>query len=228
MIIDPDLPEISMIRHPRAKRLKLSVSQQGIRLTIPPDTSSRQIHAFIDQGREWLKQTWTKYAQPANNLQIDALPNRLSLTYSSLPLEIIEQEMHALFHLQQQQLQLNKQHAAYALTRFVIAQAKIILPQQLLQHAARHGLNVHQVRIATPATRWGSCSHDHNIMLHAGLLLMPEHYADYILLHELTHTLHMNHQKPFWEALEQFYPNAKAAQKQIKKFRLPHWWQVKP
>jgi predicted metal-dependent hydrolase len=33
-------------------------------------------------------------------------------------------------------------------------------------------------------------------------MLLPPHLMDYVLLHELTHTIEMNHGPKFWEILD--------------------------
>lgn len=223
-------PEIQIVRHARAKRLKLTVSAKGIRLTIPPFTSQHHVDGFVQQNQNWLKQMWAKHRQLLEHKrEVVILPDQLQLCYLKSPIIIRYQSMCKIlqFDAEQQQLWINQSCAEYALTQFVVQQAKLFLPPQLLGYASQNDLQVNQIRIATPTTRWGSCSHAQDIMLHAGLLLMPQQYADYVLYHELAHTQHMHHQARFWQLLEQLYPNAKQIQRQVKQFHLPHWWQVK-
>ncbi|GAA5007584.1 SprT family zinc-dependent metalloprotease [Acinetobacter puyangensis] len=229
MIIDADLPEIAVVKHARAKRLKLAVSPKGIRLTIPPLTTQRQIHFFVAQSKDWLKQTWAKYQLQAVSVQQTALPDQIHLCYLDQVIDVSYQPISKAYQYQakSQQLIVNEACAEQALTQFIIRQAEQILPGQLLNYAEQHRLTVNKVRIARPTTRWGSCSHDQCIMLHAGLLLMSKQDADYVLLHELAHTKHMHHQADFWFFLEHLYPHAKAGQKRVKAFRLPAWWQSK-
>ena len=224
-----NLPEIQRVQHARAKRLKLAVSSKGIRLTIPPFATQQQIDMFMQQSQAWLEKTWVKQHQQSQPQVKPDLPEQLQFCFTSQPITIHYQPMSDLlqFDAKTAQLQVNQSYAEYALTQFVIWQAKQVLPRQLRTYAQRYDLTVNNIRIATPNTRWGSCSHTQDIMLHAGLLLMPQSYADYVFYHELAHTRHMHHQATFWQLLEQFYPTAKQIQTWVKKFHLPEWWQVK-
>ncbi|KAA8734403.1 M48 family metallopeptidase [Acinetobacter qingfengensis] len=231
MIIDPELPAIKVAVHPRAKQLKLAVSTKGIRLTVPPFASRRQVMVFLENTKVWLKQTWLKQKTVQSDaVQPQSLPSQLHLNFGLKPVHIDYIDLDDSYFLEQpssNRLYIHQDKAGLALTHYVIQQAKKILPQQLRQYAQRHHLAVRQIRIATPTTRWGSCSHDQNIMLHAGLMLMPRDYADYVMLHELAHIREMNHQAGFWRLLEHMYPAAKSKQREVKTFKLPVWWQSK-
>jgi predicted metal-dependent hydrolase len=82
-------------------------------------------------------------------------------------------------------------------------QAKASLPGELAQLARKHGFIYRSVQIRKSKTRWGSCSSKKTISLSLYLMLLPEHLREYVLLHELCHTTHMNHSASFWALLDQ-------------------------
>jgi predicted metal-dependent hydrolase len=51
------------------------------------------------------------------------------------------------------------------------------------------------------------------------LINLPEHLIDYVILHELVHTVHKNHMKEFWEKLESVYPGSAGFSKEIKQYQ---------
>jgi predicted metal-dependent hydrolase len=226
----PHLPEIHMVRHARAKRLKLAVSAQGVRLTVPPYATKRQVHDFLVQSQGWLEQTWQKQqlfiSQKAEQSTQIELPTTLDLNFFPKTIRVEYQSMSRAFKWSENDalLFINADHAEKALTQFIFQFAKKILPEPLNYFAKVHQRKVNAVRISKAKTRWGSCSSDQRIMLHAGLLLMPLESAEYVILHELAHTVHMHHQASFWQQLEQWCPEAKLKQKNLKQYRLPHWW----
>lgn len=224
------LPEIYMVRHARAKRLKLAVSAQGIRLTVPPYATKRQVQDFLVQSQSWLEQTWQKQqlliSQKAEQSAQIELPRSLDVNFFPKTIRVDYQDMTRMFKWAENEslLIINAAHAEQALTQFIFQFAKQILPEPLNYFAKMHQRKVSALRISKAKTRWGSCSSDQRIMLHAGLLLMPLEGAEYVILHELAHTIHMHHQASFWQQLELWCPQAKAKQKRLKQYRLPHWW----
>ena len=49
---------------------------------------------------------------------------------------------------------------------------------------------------------------------------LPDHLIDYVLLHELVHTIHKNHSKKFWKHLEKLEPDAKSFDRELKDYRI--------
>ena len=80
--------------------------------------------------------------------------------------------------------------------------AKSVLPARLKSLAKKHKFSYSAVKISKSRTRWGSCSSQKTINLSFYLMLLPEHLADYVLLHELCHTVHMDHGVEFWKLLD--------------------------
>lgn len=95
------------------------------------------------------------------------------------------------------------------------------LKQRLSTLARQHGFEYERVRIMNAKTRWGSCSSRGTVSLNIALMKVPEPLRDYVILHELMHTRHMNHSKEFWNELAKYYPKYKEARKQMKKYS-PH------
>ncbi len=80
--------------------------------------------------------------------------------------------------------------------------AKEHLPQRLKMLAAKYGFSFGTVSLRDSRTRWGSCSSGGNISLSIYLQLLPTHLADYVILHELCHTVEMNHSASFWALMD--------------------------
>ena len=94
------------------------------------------------------------------------------------------------------------------------------LPAQLARLASLHGFVYSEVKIRKSRTRWGSCSSKKTISLSLYLMILPEHLIEYVLLHELCHTVQMNHSAAFWNLLNKYTDNkAKELRKELRGYR---------
>ena len=95
-----------------------------------------------------------------------------------------------------------------------------ILPKRLDELAKKYGFKYGRGFIKNQKTLWGSCSYRNNINLNLNLVALNDEFIDYVLLHELTHTVHKNHQKAFYDLLKKNMPNALDVQKRLKKIKI--------
>lgn len=89
---------------------------------------------------------------------------------------------------------------------WVRKQAEIHLVKLLDEVSQETQLGYQQVIIRNQQSRWGSCSSNKTISLNVRLLFLPLHLVRYILIHELCHTVHMNHSRRFWALVSAFDP----------------------
>lgn len=100
-------------------------------------------------------------------------------------------------------------------------EAKRVLPEKTDALAKRFGLKYEQVKINSSRARWGSCSARKSINLSLYLLFLPQAYMEYVILHELAHTVEMNHSPRFWKLLSDMCgEDAKKISRALKKLPL--------
>lgn len=75
--------------------------------------------------------------------------------------------------------------------------AKIILPPKVEHFARLFGFSYGRVTIRAARTKWGCCTNRNNISLSLFLMTLPEHLQDYVIIHELCHTVHHDHSARF-------------------------------
>ena len=99
-------------------------------------------------------------------------------------------------------------------------EAKQFLPQRVDYFARQFRFSYNKVVIKKAGTRWGSCSYCNNINLNLHLMRLPAHLRDYVILHELAHTVEKNHGPNFWALLDQISGDAYGLDKEMKNYRI--------
>jgi predicted metal-dependent hydrolase len=66
------------------------------------------------------------------------------------------------------------------------------------------------LKIRKMKTRWGVCNkRDDSITLNSNLMKYDVSALEYVVVHELSHFVHFDHSKQFWETVKKYYPNYK-------------------
>lgn len=102
--------------------------------------------------------------------------------------------------------------------RALKSEADELLPGRLNELARAHNYQFSEVSIKKLTSRWGSCSAHGKITLSYFLMQLPWPLIDYVILHELAHTRHLNHSAYFWDEVSSTCKDYKTVRKEIKKY----------
>ncbi len=95
-----------------------------------------------------------------------------------------------------------------------------LIEECISTHSERFQFEVKSIKLRNYKAQWGSCSTSGSLGFHYKLSLLPKELADYIIVHELCHSVHFNHSKTFWKAVEFFCPQHKSHRKALKQYLL--------
>lgn len=99
--------------------------------------------------------------------------------------------------------------------------AKADLPERIERLSQTTGLRYTKVSIRASRTKWGSCSGRNHISLSLFLMKLPEHLRDYVIIHELCHTVHHNHSPRFHALVDQHVGGReKVLNRELKSFTI--------
>lgn len=74
-----------------------------------------------------------------------------------------------------------------------------------------------KLKIRKMTTRWGVNNRkDNSITLNIELIKMDIKYLDYVIIHELSHFVHFDHSKAFWDLVSKYCPNCKQIRKEMR------------
>jgi len=79
------------------------------------------------------------------------------------------------------------------------------------------GVHYRKILITDTRSRWGSCNYKNVIRLNWRLIMMPLAIIDYVVVHELAHTVHKNHSPQFWDFVRKAMPDYQERQHKLQK-----------
>lgn len=212
----PDGRDIELLRviDPRARRLRLLVSERGPRLTIPPAASASEAQRFLDQHLHWLADQLAQdpHAQVPATPLVPGQPGHASLRGERLD---VEWRQARLLRVTQDTGRLvidtppmlRPGAIGRALREFYLTQARADVGRWLPRYLPDLPRPPREWKIRPLASLWGSLSAAGVMSLDLALVLAPPAAFQYVLVHELCHLIQPNHSPAFWHEVERRFPD---------------------
>jgi predicted metal-dependent hydrolase len=231
-----NLPPFTVRESPKATRVILKVSvRHGLEVVIPPGFSRKKLPQIIRQKRDWLERAFQKI-QPLR-LALDQprdLPTAFhcpainqGFTVEYVPADLVSLE---LIHLHHSHLSISGQTSDLQgcqelLKRWLQHQGRVHLIPWLQKVSSEIALSYRKVQIRGQKSRWGSCSSQGTISLNYNLLFLRPELVRSLIIHELCHTVHLNHSPSFYQLWAEFTPDYQKLRAEMKQARnqVP-WW----
>jgi predicted metal-dependent hydrolase len=220
----PEVGEVVLAKRKNAKNIRLSISAAGkVRASMPHWVPYAAGISFVKSRADWIIQNKESHKKSLlENSGRIGKSHRLNYVYDPTVKKTrtrINGQMLNIFSEQPFTSPVVQKSAGQIAERALKLEASKLLPQRLAKLASERGYKFRRVVIKKMVSRWGSCSSHSVIALNYFLMQLPWEMIDYVLIHELVHTKHLNHSPAFWDEFEKAYPGAKQARHQIKQFR---------
>ena len=228
----PDIGPVLLQRSQKAKRISIKLQPlKGIRVVVPQRASFEEAQRFLESKLDWVKLHLPKIEKQETNLTVFQ-PGKIYTTFAhqlcllphnqaTLQARIVKGEIRIFYPVYRNLADADIQKfIRKAMEETYRLEAKKYLPARVAYFAQQFGFNYQKVVVKKASTRWGSCSYQNNINLNLHLMRLPAHLRDYVILHELAHTIEKNHGPRFWALLDKISGNAYGLDKEMKKYRI--------
>lgn len=227
-------PPYTIRKHPRAKNIKLVVSvEKGVELVVPKRFNQKDVIALFEENKTWLQKQLLKIQEESKHVQRDTLPDEILFKAIQQHWRIeyipVDKKLKIISRPHQELVLIgdigNYKICRTALIKWMKNQARLHLAEQLRLCSQEIKLPFKNVVIRDQASRWGSCSSTKMINLNYKLLFLPYELMRHVMIHELCHTVHLDHSENFWNTVERFDPNWKAHRRELKNgsSHIPGW-----
>lgn len=220
-------------RSGRAKRIKLSfVESKGLELVLPQRASLREGEAFVRSQHAWIAALAQRHGLDLRRPPaVPAVPRRIELRACGESYAVLRGERTGLCERDGALwLKASAEQAPLLLQRWMLHKGKQVLLPWLQSCSASTGLSYRSAGVRNQSSRWGSYSSRGTVSLSCRLLLLSAEEVEYVLLHELCHSVHMNHSAAFWQLLESVCPGARVLDRAVDESAkaIPAWLRYRP
>lgn len=223
---------VTLRKNKRSKNVSISIRpSKGISVTIPYFLSYKYGLKVVERKRNWIEKHLPKIKEYEKNKPIFTENSEYNTRYrklivsshsseklkSTITSESIKIFYPQFFPVENEEIQ---NYIKKIIIKTLRTEAKEYLPKRTEELAQKLGFRYNQVFIKNNKTLWGSCSGKNNINLNLHLLKLPSHLIDYVIIHELCHTIEKNHGPGFWKLMDSILVDAKSISKELKKYTI--------
>jgi len=231
------------LKRARRRSIGFTVSEDGLRVSAPKWVALGDIDKALQQKGEWILRKLVEQRERARRTQAARVHwgDGCSLPYLGEPLIVVldptqtgarldegrADAQGTLSTVPRRMLYLGlPQHATPDQIRDTVQawlqrQAKAWFEPRCRHFASELGVTMTGLRLSSAQTRWGSANADGVIRLNWRLIHFSPALIDYVVAHELSHLLEMNHSPRFWAVVRSVMPDYELARDRLKQAVLP-------
>jgi hypothetical protein len=209
----------------RSRNVRLSVSHHsGVVIVVPLGFDPSRIPDIIAKKERWIRRSIEKVQWIVSPVEI---PTHINLLSTGRSFNVVfEHNSNHKSHLIEENdilklcIDPRGKRIPFTLLKKWLRQKSVgILLPWLEKVSKEHGFIYHKGAIRFQRTRWGSCSTKKNINLNQALVFLRPELVEYLMIHELCHTVEMNHSTRFWKLVGEQCRDYRALDKELKNAR---------
>lgn len=205
----------------RSKRKTLSVSVRDGEVTVkaPMRTPVAEIERFVARHAEWIER---KCEESDKKLALVApVRDGTAVLLGGVAVPIVKTSARGRIAFVDGMLYLPdkydvRERADAAIAAWLKRFAEKELEALIAEYSQKTGLKYNSFKTTNARTKWGSCDGKCNVRLNWRLIMLDFELAEYVVVHELAHTVHHNHGAAFWNEVGKHLPRYAEARKRLK------------
>lgn len=203
--------DVLRVRDPRARRIKLSVSERGARLTLPLRASEVAGERFVAEHGEWLM---AQLARNGNASLVLAPHVTTAIPLRGNEIPVVWNEGRALrLSRDDDGLQITVPASVRttslqrALRDFYEAEARTDIGRWLPPLLPTLPRPPSRIVLKVMSSQWGSLAPNGVVALDLALVLARPSAFEYVFVHEVCHLIRADHSRAFWREVEARFPH---------------------
>lgn len=213
--------EYKLVRMKR-KTLTISIADGEVTVRAPKSTDVSRIENFVAQKQAWIRKKLDEHDR--RTAFLGGIIDYEKIMLGGVAFDTVISEKRKKICLDGGVVHIPTKYAAdksarvRAITAWYKRGALMLLSERLAALSKTTGLSYKSFALTNAKSKWGSCDAQCNIRLNWRLVMLDDALADYVIVHELSHTAHHDHSAEFWTTVGKFCPDYKAERKRLKTY----------
>ena len=205
------------ISYKKRKTIGIYIDFYGnIEVRVPKETAMDGIIALLEGKWDWIKlqskemkdrisgqiekvyEHGEAFLYLGNSYPIIIVPN-IDITKDYVLFEDDKLQIHVKEH--------NDASIKQALKRFYYQQCKALVEGRIRIYQPDFKTKTRSLRITDDNTNWGTCNSRYELTFNWKLAMAPIEVIDYVVVHEMCHMVHLNHERSFWRLVGKILPD---------------------
>lgn len=205
----------------------ISIDVYGvIEIQAPKGTSADAVHQLLERNWAVIQNGLKEMKERLEGPQKKAYDHGEQFLYlgRAYPIEIIQDSAVEKDYVQFQGDRLNicvKAHndesIKQVLRRFYVQQCKAQVEKRVSLYEKRFKMKPRSIRISDSKTTWGTCDSNRKLTFNWRLAMAPPKVIDYVVIHEMCHMVHLNHDRSFWRLVGSIMPDYEDQERWLEK-----------
>ncbi len=207
----------------KRKTIAIVVSRGEVIVKAPKNVGMDRVDSFVSQKAAWIQKKLCEYEKNSSRLK-PVIDGTHALVCGELyEIRICEDVKRVKLEGGALKVPLKYADAGArerAVSNWYRRTAAEYLAHYLESVSQKIGLCYASFALTNVRSKWGSCDSNCNIRLNWRLFMLDDELTEYVIVHELSHTLHHDHSAAFWAEVKKHFPRVSAAKKRLKEYSL--------
>ncbi|WP_309086152.1 M48 family metallopeptidase [Chelativorans sp.] len=219
LVAGRELP-LKIVENDRARRLTLRIAPAGggLRVTVPPGFSAREVDRFLERHRGWIEERLKKLPEqplvrPGIKIPVRGVAHLIVHepgTRGTVTVATIDGEPALIVNG-------DRRHLPRRIADFLKREARREIEVLVARHTSAVGRKAKAIRYKDTTSRWGSCTSDGVLSFSWRIMMAPPAVINYLVAHEVAHLEEMNHGADFWKLCERLCPDTDRCKAWLKR-----------
>ncbi|MEH7377256.1 M48 family metallopeptidase [Neobacillus drentensis] len=187
----------------------------NVEIQAPKGTSDELILQLLEEKWDWIQQKSTEMKDRRLGQKVKVYDHGETFLYlgNDYPIKVsqdinIKQDYVVLegdkLYIYVKQLEDEK--IKQALKRFYYQQCKTLVERSIRSYQSNFKIKPRSIRISDNNRNWGTCDSRQQLTFNWKLAMAPLKVIDYVVVHEMCHMVHLNHDRSFWRLVGKIIP----------------------